>query len=77
MARLKGSRKLKSLEDQISENETKIQDAEELLKSLKEEKKALIEKKEQTDLKELLQIMKDSGISVAKARDILLRNEQE
>lgn len=77
MARTKGAKKLKSLEQLVVENETKIQEAEKLLKLLYEERSNLAERKEQADMESLVKIIKDNGISIAEAKDILIRKGQE
>lgn len=77
MARTKGAKRLKSLDQLVFENETKIQEAEELLKLLYEERNNLAQRKEQADLQSLVKVIKDNGISIAEAKDILVKVGQE
>ncbi|WP_312061269.1 hypothetical protein [Anaerotignum sp.] len=75
MARIGGARKLKTLDDKIVANQSKIEEYEEALVELKAERKILLEQKDNDDLQEILKTIKDSGLSVSEAKELFIKNK--
>lgn len=75
MARIGGARKLKTLDDKIVANQAKIEEYENALVELKAERKILLEQKDQDDMQVILKSIKDSGLSIAEAKAIFIKNK--
>jgi TolA-binding protein len=75
MARIAGARKLKTLDDKITANQSKIEEYENALVELKAERKILLEQKDQEDVQEIIKSIKDSGLSIAEAKAIFIKNK--
>lgn len=66
-------RKQLSVTERIAQAEAQIIQKEEELKTLKAERKALLEEKKKEDMEEIYQIISESGKSVEEVKELLSR----